>query len=248
MRYLLILLAVLFLAACAKEPSISLIDAQAFQDLDEDTFVIDVHTPEQEHIAGTDAFIPYDALAEYLHLLPEDKDTPIAVYCRSGTMSEQAAKTLQDLGYTEVYDLEGGVQSWESAGLPMQGRMFGQPASADKLTVFKSSSCGCCGIWSEYAGKEYETEVVEVLDMASVKEEIPPNLQSCHTTTVGGYFIEGHIPIEAIQKLLAERPDIKGIAMPGMPSGSPGMPGTKQGSWVIYAVHHNGSVDEFMRI
>ena len=64
----------------------------------------------------------------------------------------------------------------------------------------------------------------------------------------GNYFVEGHIPIEAIKKLLVEKPDIKGIAMPGMPSGSPGMPGAKDGQFIIYAVAKDGSTYEFMRV
>ena len=73
-------------------------------------------------------------------------------------------------------------------------------------------------------------------------------MQSCHTTTIGNYFVEGHIPIEAIEKLMTEKPNIKGIAMPGMPSGSPGMPGAKQGPFIIYAIGNDGSVGEFMRM
>ena len=76
----------------------------------------------------------------------------------------------------------------------------------------------------------------------------PTNLESCHTTIVEGYVIEGHIPVEVINKLLKEKPDIKGIAMPGMPSGSPGMPGQKRGEWIIHAMHHDGSTTEYMRI
>ena len=73
-------------------------------------------------------------------------------------------------------------------------------------------------------------------------------MESCHTVVIGDYFIEGHIPLEAVEKLLVEKPDIKGIAMPGMPSGSPGMPGAKKGDFVIYAVNNDGTTEEFMRI
>ncbi len=75
-------------------------------------------------------------------------------------------------------------------------------------------------------------------DTAAIKEQygIPEELWSCHTTIVDGYYIEGHVPIDVVLKLLAERPTIDGIALPGMPSGSPGMDGEKDGPWVIYAV------------
>jgi len=90
-------------------------------------------------------------------------------------------------------------------------------------------------------------ETVMVDDTATIKEEhgIPPDLWSCHTTVVDGYYIEGHVPINVVLKLLEERPAIDGIALPGMPPGSPGMDGEKEGPWVIYAVTGN-SFEEFV--
>lgn len=80
---------------------------------DEQVFTVDVHTPEQTHIPGTDAFIPFDKISESLTQLPADKSTPIAVYCRSGGMSASASQELADLGYTNVYDLEGGLNAYK---------------------------------------------------------------------------------------------------------------------------------------
>jgi hypothetical protein len=121
-----------------------------------------------------------------------------------------------------------------------------------EITVYKSPSCGCCGLYADYfKGKgNKRVEVVNMQDISSVKKEygVPSGLESCHITVVGNYFVEGHIPLEAIDKLLSEKPDIAGIAMPDMPSGSPGMPGRKYGDFVIYAVEHDGSYSEFMRI
>lgn len=79
---------------------------------DEDIFLIDVHTPEQEHISGTDAVIPYDQLKDRLDELPQDKNAKIVVYCRSGSMSAEAAQTLSEAGYTHVYDVMGGRNEW----------------------------------------------------------------------------------------------------------------------------------------
>lgn len=81
-------------------------------------------------------------------------------------------------------------------------------------------------------------ETVMTEDTSAIKEEygIPEELWSCHTTIVDGYYIEGHVPIDVVLKLLDERPPIDGIALPGMPSGSPGMDGEKDAPWVIYAV------------
>lgn len=83
-----------------------------------------------------------------------------------------------------------------------------------------------------------EVETVMTDDTSAIKEEygIPEELWSCHTTIVDGYYIEGHVPIDVVLKLLEERPAIDGIALPGMPSGSPGMDGEKDGPWRIYAV------------
>jgi len=127
----------------------------------------------------------------------------------------------------------------------------GEPALAGGADVYKSPSCGCCGIWSQYADRAgLDIAVHDIPDVDRVKEEygVPAQLWSCHTTIIGDYFVEGHVPQEAIEKLLAEKPDIKGIALPGMPSGTPGMPGPKQGPWVIYAVGHDGSISEFMTV
>ncbi len=127
----------------------------------------------------------------------------------------------------------------------------GDDGSKISATVYKSLSCGCCEIHSNYLkSKGFDVEKKNVQDTSIIKTQygIPSGLQSCHTTIIGDYFVEGHIPIEAIDKLLSEKPDIAGIAMPGMPSGSPGMPGTKYNDFVIYAVEEDGGYTEFMRI
>ena len=94
------------------------------------------------------------------------------------------------------------------------------------MTVYKSPTCGCCSLWSEYlAGEGFQVETRDVADLAAVKDSlgVPADLGSCHTATVDGYIIEGHVPAEPIRQLLAERPDARGLVVPGMPIGSPGM-------------------------
>jgi len=122
----------------------------------------------------------------------------------------------------------------------------------EEITIYKSSSCGCCGVYGNYfqrkGNKEAKVVNLETVDDIKKKYGVPEQLKSCHTTIIGDYFVEGHIPLEAIEKLLSEKPDIAGIAMPGMPNGSPGMPGTKRGDFVIYSVNHDGSFEEFMRL
>jgi hypothetical protein len=120
----------------------------------------------------------------------------------------------------------------------------------DLAIVYKSASCGCCNVYQNYLmNMGFKTRAQLVSDSSiKTKYNIPYSLQSCHTTLIGDYFIEGHVPVEVIEKLLAEKPDIAGIALPGMPSGSPGMPGTKTELWRIYSIGHDGTYGEFMVI
>lgn len=131
-------------------------------------------------------------------------------------------------------------------------KISGDIIKEGEITLYRSSSCGCCALYENYLKGNVDVKLANMVlpDISFIKNQysIPTNLQSCHTTIIGKYFVEGHIPVEAVKKLLAENPDIKGIAMPGMPSGSPGMPGSKQGDFVIYAVENDGNYKEFMRL
>ena len=116
--------------------------------------------------------------------------------------------------------------------------------------VFKSPSCGCCnGYIAALKNNGFEVKSVNIDDLTPIKEKhnIPSSMQSCHTTILGKYFIESHVPIEAVKKLLQDQPDIDGIALPGMPIGTPGMPGLKESPFVIYQVK-DGKYSEFMKI
>lgn len=84
-----------------------------------DIFLVDVHTPEQRHIRGTDLFMPYDAVEQYRDRLPQDKSTPLYLYCEGGPMGNAAAKSLHALGYTNLNNLEGGAKAWRAAGLAL---------------------------------------------------------------------------------------------------------------------------------
>lgn len=119
-----------------------------------------------------------------------------------------------------------------------------------RVVVYKSPSCGCCVGYVGYLEKQgYEVEVVEEQNLSNIKNahNIPYDKQSCHTTVIGDYFIEGHVPIEAIEKLLAEKPEIDGITLPDMPAGSPGMPGMKRGEFEIFSLT-DGVVGDFMNL
>ncbi len=94
------------------------------------------------------------------------------------------------------------------------------------ITVYKTPNCGCCVKWVEYLQKEgFEVKAVNRDDLAPIKQKagVPPEMSACHTALVEGYVIEGHVPAQAIRKLLKERPDTLGLAVPGMPANSPGM-------------------------
>lgn len=121
-----------------------------------------------------------------------------------------------------------------------------------EISLYKSQSCGCCSIYYNYLKSDSNVNVkmINQEDLSGIKKQygVPLELQTCHTSIIGGYFVEGHVPLEAVVKLLTEKPDIKGIALPGMPSGSPGMTGSKTSSFIIYSVNKDGSTSEFMRI
>lgn len=129
---------------------------------------------------------------------------------------------------------------------------FSKEESSDLLfTVYKSMNCGCCTSYIAELKRDYNVDVVISSDseLSEIKDSlnIDPNMRSCHTILVGDYFIEGHVPIEAVEKLLAENPNIDGISLPRMPAGSPGMGGVKSGLFTIYSIT-DGNIDTFMVI
>ena len=118
------------------------------------------------------------------------------------------------------------------------------------VEVFKTPSCGCCyGYVLFLKDEEYEIKETNMRSLHNIKKKynIPLEMQSCHTTILGKYFIEGHVPIEAINKLIKEQPQIDGIALPGMPIGTPGMPGDKEEPYIIYQLI-DGKSSVFMKI
>ncbi len=122
--------------------------------------------------------------------------------------------------------------------------------SKGNITIYKSPTCGCCVKYAAYLKDQgYRVETIMVKDMDRIKKEhqIPSNLESCHTAIIDEYFVEGHVPVEAIEKLLQEKPDIDGISLPEMPAGTPGMPGIKNGEWQVYDLK-DGQVSEYISI
>ena len=111
-------------------------------------------------------------------------------------------------------------------GLIASSRIRGQQVT--KVDVYKDPTCGCCAQWVTHlqrAGFAAAVTDVQSIEAVKIKYHVPVQLQSCHTALVGGYVIEGHVPATELRRLLAERPKIVGLAVPGMPIGSPGMEG-----------------------
>lgn len=103
------------------------------------------------------------------------------------------------------------------------GAMLADPID---ITVYKDPSCGCCAKWVEHLqAHSFAVAVHETADMAAIKQQfqVPEALQACHTAIIDGYVIEGHVPADDIRRLLNERPAARGLAVAGMPAGSPGM-------------------------
>jgi hypothetical protein len=128
--------------------------------------------------------------------------------------------------------------------------LLAHPAEADPQTiqVYKSPTCGCCRKWVDYLrSRGYNVTVSDVPDVSRVKQDVgvPSGASSCHTALIGGYFIEGHVPEQDISRLLAEHPNIAGLAVPGMPIGSPGMEGPNPQAYSVLAVHKDGKVTVF---
>ena len=122
-------------------------------------------------------------------------------------------------------------------------------AAEKKLTMHRSPGCGCCLQWVEAAKKAgFTVAVVDDPNIYELKKKlgVPESLLSCHTTLAGAYVVEGHVPLDAIKKLLVERPKVKGIGVPGMPMGSPGMEhGDHREHFEVFAFDAAGKVRFF---
>jgi hypothetical protein len=128
---------------------------------------------------------------------------------------------------------------------------LGSAAHAATMTMFKSPSCGCCGKWAEHAQQHgFQVKTVATEDMTAVKKRlgVPDGLASCHTSIVNGYVIEGHVPAADIKRLLAQKPNARGIAVAGMPMGSPGMEhGNHREPYATMLIGKDGKATVFAR-
>lgn len=124
-------------------------------------------------------------------------------------------------------------------------------SEAREVVVHKSPSCGCCELWAAHMrAAGFEVAVVSTSDGEAIRRQVgvPAARGSCHTATVGDYFLEGHVPAEDVKRLLAERPAAKGLVVPGMVPGSPGMEqGGVSHPYSVLLVAEDGTVSEYAR-
>ena len=112
-------------------------------------------------------------------------------------------------------------------------------ADRGQVTLYKNPQCGCCEGYADYLRDNgFKVAAVSTNDLTLMGQKygIPDDMQPCHISLIGGYVVGGHIPIEVVNRLLSEKPQITGISLPGMPEGTPGMPGQKPGPLEIYEI------------
>jgi hypothetical protein len=127
--------------------------------------------------------------------------------------------------------------------------VFSEPQSRGyTVTVYKNRFCGCCNKWVDHLKNNgFKVNAFNTSDLSEIKANhgVPDKLASCHTAFVEGYVVEGHVPADVIQRLLKEKPKVLGIAVPGMPIGSPGMEGSYSEHYDILTFDRNGKIEVY---
>lgn len=122
--------------------------------------------------------------------------------------------------------------------------------TAQAITVYKTATCGCCTKWVDHlkaAGFNPTVHVVADMSQSPITKRVPDSLRSCHTATLEGYLVEGHVPADVIKQLLKDRPKVEGIAVPGMPMGSPGMESPNPEPYQVMAFDAAGKTSVFAK-
>lgn len=123
-------------------------------------------------------------------------------------------------------------------------------APLPEVISYKNPSCGCCGAWATHmrqAGFTVTERAVEDIDAIKRRLGVPARVASCHTATVAGYVVEGHVPAASVKRLLADKPKVTGIAAPGMPAGSPGMEGGAEPPYDVVSFTRDGALKPYAR-
>lgn len=137
-----------------------------------------------------------------------------------------------------------------AASLIARRGALASPLGAPQILIYKSPTCGCCKLWVDHiVAAGFRPTVRDVPNVAPLKAElgVPAPLHSCHTALVDGYVLEGHVPADLALKLLAERPDALGLAVPGMPMGSPGMDGPRKDDYDVILFRRDGGTSVYAR-
>ncbi|CUX66918.1 conserved exported hypothetical protein [Agrobacterium genomosp. 5 str. CFBP 6626] len=124
-------------------------------------------------------------------------------------------------------------------------------AAGESMVVHKDPNCGCCHAWASAmtkAGFVVETEDMDDVDLVKDRLKVPGGLRGCHTAVVAGYYLEGHVPLEAVRRLLAEKPEIAGLAVAGMPVGSLGMGDSHGAFYNVMSVGKDGRSSLFQAV
>lgn len=129
--------------------------------------------------------------------------------------------------------------------------MAAEPPVPQPMTVYKTKTCGCCGKWVDYMranGFTVNVKEVEATDEIRKQMGVPDNLVSCHTGVIAGYAVEGHVPAAEVRRMLKEKPKAKGISVPGMPLGSPGMEqGPRKDTYWVRLFDAQGKSTEYQK-
>lgn len=136
------------------------------------------------------------------------------------------------------------------AALLFLGGTSGPSSANQQVTIYMTPDCNCCKEYVKYLeaqGFNVDKVLVNASTLYKIMEVAPRSLWSCHVLRVEGYYVIGHVPVEVINKLLTEKPDVTGISLPGMPPGSPGMPGEATGPLTIYYFRY-GSVGVYVKV
>jgi hypothetical protein len=127
-------------------------------------------------------------------------------------------------------------------------RGAGTGSAAQPITVYRTATCGCCAKWVDHLkanGFEPTVHIVPNTAESAAGKSVPSNLRSCHSATLEGYTVEGHVPADVIRQLLKDRPPVAGIAVPGMPAGSPGMESPRPEAYDVIAYDAAGRTTVF---
>lgn len=134
----------------------------------------------------------------------------------------------------------------QRADKPSAGK--GAASAPQPITVWKTATCGCCGKWVDHlkeAGFAPTVHIVQKTDDSPAAKNVPASLRSCHSASLEGYNVEGHVPADVIKQLLRERPKVAGIAVAGMPAGSPGMESSNPAPYEVIAYDDQGKTSVF---